>query len=188
MSFMNRQRNSFQDYTKNFINIDTLCDVLTNTQKEEGIEPTFELKDKYKTVEKEEKQESQKENIKTEVKDKECPLPEKYAKFAALLGYDSDDDDDEDDLYVCELCDSLGSCQKYDSGICDSCSVCESCNQYLNDECSGCSYSVYRDGTYYRDKVSESELINSDDLEAFNLIKEGVSKKRLSMERFSVLK
>ena len=56
MSFMNRQRNSFQDYTKNFINIDTLCDVLTNTQKEEGIEPTFELKDKYKTVEKEEKQ------------------------------------------------------------------------------------------------------------------------------------
>lgn len=185
MSFMNRNRSSFQDYTRNFINIDTLCDVLTNTQNEEGIKPIFELKDKYKTAEK--KEETPKEDKKPEVK-KECPLPEKYMKYAALIGYDSDEDDDEDDLYVCELCDSLGSCQKYDACVCDSCTCCESCDQYLNDECSGCSYSVYRDGTYYRDKVSESEILNPQDLEAFDLIKSGVSRKRLSMERFSVLR
>ena len=187
MSYLNRTRNSFTDYSRNFINIDTLCDVLSETQREENIKPTFELKDKYKTIEKDVKKEEPQKPETT--KPKECPLPEKYMKYAALLGVSSDDDDDEEDeLYVCELCDAIGSCQKYDSGICDSCTTCESCNQFLNDECSGCGYSVYRDGRYYRDKVSESELIGSDDLEAFEMIKSGVSKKRLCMERFSVLK
>ena len=187
MSYLNRTRNSFTDYSRNFINIDTLCDVLSETQREENIKPTFELKDKYKTIEKDVKKEEPQKPETTKPKD--CPLPEKYMKYAALLGVSSDDDDDEEDeLYVCELCDAIGSCQKYDSGLCDSCTTCESCNQFLNDECSGCGYSVYRDGRYYRDKVSESELIGSDDLEAFEMIKSGVSKKRLCMERFSVLK
>ena len=92
MSYLNRTRNSFTDYSRNFINIDSLCDVLSETQREENIKPTFELKDNYKTIEKEVKKE---EPQKPETKPKDCPLPEKYMKYAALLGVSSDDDDEE---------------------------------------------------------------------------------------------
>ena len=173
------------DFTQNFINIDNLCDAMSIAQEQMGLEPTFELKDVYK-VHHEEKKVVKKE----ETKEKK-PCGKGCGLFDVLMGHYSDgEDDDEDDFYLCELCSALsGYEKKYDASICDSCDQCEYCDQYINEECSGCSYSTFRDGEYYRDKVDASEIIGSEDLDVLTEASSGdISKDRLPVKRFSVLR
>lgn len=57
-----------------------------------------------------------------------------------------------------------------------------------NTECSGCSYSIYRDGTYYRDRISAEELMESEDTKIFKELESGnISTDRLERSRFSLL-
>ena len=179
------------DYTQNFINIDVLCDVLSNTQKEAGIEPTFKLKEKYAN----EADDSKEEKVETKEKEEVCSCKECHGNcnenkipFHQLLGIYEDDDDDEDDFYLCEYCSSLGYKKAYDQSICDQCTVCLSCNQY-DSECSGCSYSRHRDGDYYSSKLTDAELLSESDLEIFNNVsKRNVDNDRLQINSFSILK
>ena len=178
------------DYTQNFINIDVLCDVLTNAQKEAGIKPTFKLKEKYAV-------ENESENTKVDKEEKEekhkCDgscnkCNESKLPFHELLGIYEDDDDDEDDFYLCEYCSSLGYKKNYDQSVCDQCTVCLSCNQY-DSECSGCSYSRFRDGEYYSNKLTDEELLSESDLSIFNNVSDrNVDKDRLQMSSFSILR
>lgn len=181
----NRQFALPMDYTKNYINIDTLCDALSTTEEDLGIDKTFELKKEHQKA-------SSDRNHNCSSDCNKCKKGNDVFKdhpYGALMkslvgGYD----DDEDDFYMCEMCTGLtGYKKKYNPVICDACTLCETCDQYLHEECSGCSYSTYRDGTYYRDKVDESEILDQDELDAIKDIQgEYVSKRRLPMERFSI--
>lgn len=176
------------DLTNNFLNIDKLCDVLVTTQKSNGEEISF--KERTYDDEEPEKPKTSKESEchgcgKPCHKENDNPTRN---RFIGLLEDDDDDDDDEDDFYLCEYCDSLGYRQKYDASRCDSCSVCESCTEYEEGECSGCSYSIYRDGTYYRDRISAEELMESEDTKIFRELESGnISTDRLERSRFSLL-
>ena len=65
------------------------------------------------------------------------------------------------------MCDKLGYSGSYVPEVCDTCKACAGCAEYEMDECSGCSYSVYRDGEYYHEKLPESELISDHDAQLF---------------------
>ena len=180
------------DLISNFINIDTLADVLTVAQEMEGIEPTFKVakvddngNKTRKAVEcKETKHDKCKACHASKPKDKTGDIDSiDWDLVASPFDYTSDDEDDDTD-YICEYCDSLGYTQKYIPDVCDRCSVCESCTEYQTD-CDGCSFSVFRDGHYYRDKLSESDLVDVDDLDKFNEIEE-CNKERLERKSFSV--
>lgn len=174
------------DLTGNFLNIDKLCDVLVTTQKSSGQETSF----REKTYDDDEGPETPKQS-----KEHEChgcgscqkeDTPNRN-RFIGLLE-DDEEDEDEDDFYLCEYCDSLGYRQKYDASRCDMCTVCESCDEYDEGTCSGCSYSIYRDGTYYRDRISADELMESEDTKIFKELESGnVSEERIERSRFSLL-
>lgn len=146
-----------------YTNIDKLIDAFNSAQEAEGIKKTF----------------AEDENVGKSVSkrsDNNIQLPEQTKKkggwFCGVFMTEDDDfdDDDENGIYVCEYCDKLGYHQKYRPEICDSCRACDTCNQYEIGDCSGCSYSIYRDGEYYRDKISESELMSDKDIELFQII------------------
>lgn len=67
-----------------------------------------------------------------------------------IFVYDENDLlDDSDELYICEMCMSVGFDQKYRPEVCDSCEECLSCSDYLRGDCDGCGYStVYNGGRY----------------------------------------
>lgn len=162
------------DLANNFINIDTLCDVLTTTQKTIGVKTIFESTDEFSQP----VQKVDEENV--EPMDRESVMkmlnPTGDWLDCNINYYDSDDDyEDEDDNepFVCDLCDALGYGLKYRPEICDKCRKCETCMEYVHDECSGCEYSIYRDGKYYRDKLPESELIDEDDIDTMEQFKFG---------------
>lgn len=177
------------DITHNFLNIDSLCDVLVTTQKSNGETTSFRQKT-YDEDDEPQKPKTSKEHD-CHACGKSCRKEEEdnpnRNRFIGLLE-DDDDEDDEDDFYLCEYCDSLGYRQKYDASRCDTCSVCESCDEYEEGECSGCSYSIYRDGSYYRDRVNADDLMESDDTKIFKELDSGdVSEKRFDRSRFSLL-
>jgi hypothetical protein len=143
-----------------FIDIDSIIKAYTTAQEAEGITPTFEenvdiLKDKRKEYEIPQEQEQTKKR--------------QGGWFCGIFNMEIDDFDDEDGdgIYICEYCDKLGYHQKYRPEICDTCQACDSCSQYESGECSGCSFSIYRDGEYYRDKIPESELMTENDMKLF---------------------
>lgn len=148
-----------------FINIDTLLDVLCKTQENLG-EPLI-FKEVSGRVEK-----LSKSNNDNDSEVNGCPKRQSALKagdFSMTMRMGMVDDDD-DGIYVCDYCQVLGYSKKYKPEICDSCKVCESCAEYDDDECSGCSYSIYRDGTFYRDKLSDEDLFSQEDLKIINSI------------------
>ena len=145
-----------------FVNIDKVISAFTTAQIASGIKPTFEEADPNR-------KKSSTENNNEEPKKGSGRCGWFAGKFQ--VGYDEEEEDDNKD-YICEYCDRLGYHQKYRPEICDSCHICESCNEYDNNECSGCSFSVYRDGQYYRDKISEDELLSSHDKELLSHLQE----------------
>ena len=182
------QSGSAIDITNNFLNIDKLCDVLVTTQKSNGESTSF----RQKTFDDDEEPQKPKTSKEHECHGcgKSCQKEDDPTRnrFIGLLESDDYDDDDEDDFYLCEYCDALGYRQKYDASRCDMCSVCESCAEYEEGECSGCSYSIYRDGSYYRDRINADELMESDDTKIFKELESGsVSEERLERSRFSLL-
>ena len=192
-----RFTNKGVDFSNNFINIDTLIDVLSAAQKSEGVTPTFQLSlidqqgnktrhvdNTEVTVDKEEKKSTCNGCKAPCGKSKQGPDDFDWNILMSPLGSSDYDDEDDGEPYICEFCDSLGYNQKYKPDICDKCSVCESCEQYEN-ECDGCEFSVYRDGRFYRDKLSESELLDGQDLDSLNEMNE-VSKERFDSKGFSV--
>lgn len=165
------------DLSQNFINIDTLCDVLTNTQKTLGVKTIFESTEEHEvetTAVKPKQVIPENETIEEHIKRLN---PTGNWLDCRIKYYDDEDfeDDEDDEPFVCDLCDALGYSMKYRPEICDKCKKCETCMEYINDECSGCEYSIYRDGTFYRDKLSESDLIDEDDLDIMNSFKFGCS-------------
>lgn len=175
------------DLTQNFLNIDKLCDVLVTTQKTNGGTTSFRQKT-YDEDDEPEKPKTSKEHD-CHGCGKPCHQEDNPNKnrFIGLLE-DDEEDDDEDDFYLCEYCDSLGYRRKYDASRCDSCSVCESCEEYEEGECSGCSYSIYRDGSYYRDRINANDLMESDDVKIFEELDSGnISNERFDRSRFSLL-
>ena len=151
---------------RSFINIDDILRVFSSAEKAEGLPETF----KQVVPDKEEKPKCDKRESDTKT---DIPKEKKLTPFAcgnfdmSLDGSDSIDEDD-DGIYVCDMCDRLGYSGKYIPEICDTCKACAACNEYDEGECSGCSYSIYRDGEYYHEKLPESELINEHDRELFN--------------------
>lgn len=167
------------DAAGNFINIDKLVEAFSSAQEAEGITKTFE----------------ENENVIKSVKTSNNitqtlqHTQKKGGWFCGVFMTEDDDfDDDGDGIYVCEYCDKLGYHQKYRPEICDSCRVCDSCNQYENGECSGCSYSIYRDGEYYRDKISESELMSDKDIELFQMLESDLPCERFKRKNGVVTK
>ena len=160
----NRFRDYRSDSSRSFINIDNLLRVFSSAEKSAGLPETFkEIKmDEPDTPKKCQTCQS---------KECETPKEKKLTPFAcgnfdmSLTGMDFEDEDD--GLYVCDMCDRLGYSGKYIPEICDTCKACAGCNEYTEEECSGCSYSIYRDGEYYHDKLPESELISDKDLQLF---------------------
>lgn len=157
------------DYSSQFINIDTLIDVLCRTQEKLG-EPLM-FKEIGGCVEKQSI--SQTESVENE--NQYCHHKKKMSAlrsgdFSMTMRVNIDDDDDDDD-YICDFCAALGYSRKYKPEICDVCKTCESCPQYEDEDCSGCSYSIYRDGTFYRDKLSDDQLFSQEDLRIINSIK-----------------
>lgn len=151
-----------------FTDIDKVLDAFTQAEKAEGVEPTFEEADIKLNGTKDRTSQC---DSKTCDKRMCLEKKKKSAWFSgnfdlSLQDYD-DDDEDEEQSYICEYCDALGYHQKYKPELCDTCSLCEQCSEYIDESCSGCSYSIYRDGEYYRDKMSESELLPETDLELF---------------------
>lgn len=178
-SVVNGVRSSV-DFTNNWINIDNLCDVLVATQTESGGEVTFESR--YDNNHDCHTCKSKCHNGSTK------PVEDGKNPFIGLIEGGYDDDDDEDDFYLCEYCDALGYRQKYDSTRCDTCTMCESCAEFDNDECSGCSYSIYRDGTYYRERASDDELLEGDDAAIFKQLQDNdITIERFEPSRFSLL-
>lgn len=166
---------SSRNFAQSFVNIDTLCSVYATTQQSLGQTPVFkekgEIDKKGENTESSETQTSH--GCDCRSCEKSCGKSTKKYDFSlnGLFGdgHISEEDDDQD--YICEYCGALGYKQKYIPEICDSCTQCSTCTEYINDECSGCSYSIYRDGTYYRDKMSEKDLFDETDLEMFESIK-----------------
>ena len=161
------------DLCQNFINIDTLCDVLTNAQRSMGIKPIFETTEEESLPEIEEK-----ESVNDNMTDEEYirklnPTGDWLDCNIKYIDDEYEYDEEDDEPFVCDLCDSLGYSLKYRPEICDKCRKCETCMEYVHEECDGCGYSIYRDGTYYRDKLPESELIDEDDLEIMENFKFG---------------
>lgn len=72
------------------------------------------------------------------------------------------DVEDDDGIYMCETCSSIRDGQ-YDPETCDQCTACENCTEYINGECDGCSFSIYRDGKYYRSKLDQEDLLDDED-------------------------
>ena len=173
------------DLTGNWINIDKLCDVLVATQEESGKDAQFKRKGYG--------EESDSDDVKRPCNCKSCDKScnddgNKENPFSALIAGVYGEDDDEDDFYLCEYCDALGYRQKYDAARCDSCTLCESCSEYDDGECSGCSYSVYRDGIYYRDRVDSSDILDSEDSDLFRKLESGeISGSHMDRSRFSLL-
>lgn len=157
------------DNARMFINIDDILQAFSSAERAEGLPETFKqiVSDKP-TKSKCDKCKAEK----CEVEFEEKITEKKKTPFAcgnfdmSLDGADIDDEDD--DIYVCDMCDKLGYSGKYIPEICDTCKACAGCNEYDDGECSGCSYSVYRDGEYYHDKLPESELISAEDIQLFN--------------------
>ena len=150
-----------------FVNIDDLMRVFSSAEKAEGLPETFKLR----TPDAEPTKCASCEPS----KDCNCqskPVEKKLTPFAcgsfdmSLNG--TDVGDDEDGIYVCDMCDRIGYSGKYVPEVCDTCKACAGCNEYDMGDCSGCSYSVYRDGEYYHEKLPESELISDRDIQLFN--------------------
>lgn len=78
------------------------------------------------------------------------------------------DDDDEDDEYICDYCNRIGYSLKYSPDICDECNACETCGKYEREDCDGCSYSVWRDGVRYGDKLSMEDTLSQYDIDVIN--------------------
>lgn len=145
-----------------FTNIDKIVEAFDSAREAEGIPPMFE-----------ENVEVAKKVKMKETNDEPDKNQKKGGWFQGVFGLeeDFDDEDDGDGIYVCEYCDLLGYHQKYRPEICDTCRMCETCAEYEDGDCSGCTYSVYRDGQYYRDKIPESELMTSHDIDLFQELK-----------------
>lgn len=172
--------------SSNFIDIDTLVSVYTETQKMLGVPPIF--KEGTKQMAEENKEEDKTCNHEcTTCKKSKKTKPEGFDFKMQGISVDDEYDSDEDDFFVCDICTALGYRRQYKPDICDSCKRCESCRMYLDDDCSGCSYSTYRDGEFYRNKLSDSELFSEYDLEVFESMKlDEKGGTRYEMTRFSI--
>lgn len=173
------------DVSRAFINIDVLCDAYTKVQKDMGKQPTFKEKESQEEIEEETPKTCDRCNKSCENKNTD----KKKIDFSIHGLYADAPDDEEDSEYICEWCDALGYKRKYKPEVCDNCSRCESCQEYDDEECSGCSYSRFRDGSYYRDKLSDEDLFSKEDLDILGEIK--LDKKggqRFESDRFSVTK
>ena len=161
-------RSSF-DYSQAFINMDTMCQVYSTTQETLGKKPTFIEKNKPEVVESKPEE--------THKCGAECkkPCQNKSDKTFDLTftGVFSENysDSEEDEDYICDFCNALGYGRKYRPEICDNCTQCQSCAEYEEEECSGCSYSVFRDGSYYRDKLTDEQLFSGNDLDILKTVK-----------------
>ena len=106
----NRQFALPMDYTKNYINIDTLCDALSTTEEDLGIDKTFELRKEHQKA-------SSDRNHNCSSDCNKCKKGNDVFKdhpYGALMkslvgGYDDDEDDDDEDgdaliEYECPHC------------------------------------------------------------------------------------
>jgi hypothetical protein len=162
----------FHDYradnARAFINIDDLLRVFSSAEKAEGLPETFTQKVPDDITKP--KCDMCKSN--NEQKESKKMTPFALGNFDMVLDGTDVGDDDDDGIYVCHMCDKLGYSGKYVPELCDTCKACASCAEYEQEECSGCSYSVYRDGEYYHEKLPESELISEHDAELFRELEE----------------
>ncbi len=161
------------DFSQSFVNIDTLCTVYSKTQELMGKTPTFKENGSKKGEEQPEqkKQTVVKTDAGCEGCHKECANKKIDLSLHGLFGNTSEELSDEEEIYICEFCTSLGYGNRYKPDVCDNCNTCESCREYMDEECSGCSYSRWRDGKYYRDKLDDTDLFSEQDLEVFESIK-----------------
>lgn len=186
-----------QDYTQSTINIDTICDVLTTTQHNAGVTPTLEIAylnettgEKFRRFQRRSPEdeeayeqakasgnrpsflpdEEENEPVKKKSHSQESGKGKRLSRFkTGTFDVIVEGEDEEDDLYVCEYCSALGYRRKYIPTICDSCDKClDGCRQYRDGSCEGCSFSRHRDGVPYSEKLSEDELLSSDDLQKLN--------------------
>ena len=170
---------SGHDYSQNFVNIDKLLDVFVKTQESVGHKPTFEQDVPLSTKndpEPEIKYKKKEENHNCGSCNKKCgscssSVESDKKVFIGEFEQSDFDEYDDESPYICEWCGALGYGSKYIPELCDSCNKCESCQEYIDEECGGCGYSVFQDGRYYREKISETELFAEDELEKFNSIK-----------------
>lgn len=149
------------DNARAFINIDDLLQVFSSAERAEGLPETFKQIAPMETTQPDDKHNA----VVEKPKDKKL-TPFACGNFDMSID-GMDIDDGEDGIYVCDMCDKLGYSGKYIPEICDTCKACAGCNEYEEGECSGCSFSVYRDGEYYHEKLPESELISEHDSELF---------------------
>jgi hypothetical protein len=176
MARIYRENGYNRSNSRSFVNIDDLMRVFSSAERAEGLPETFTLRVPEDTPT---KCSSCKSNGKCASSPK--PVERKMTPFQcgnfdmSLDGTDVEDDDD--GIYVCDLCERIGYSGKYVPEICDTCKACAGCNEYDTGECSGCSYSVYRDGEYYHEKLPESDLISERDFELFSELNETYTKR-----------
>lgn len=196
---------SSMDLTRGKINIDNLLDIVCSAQ-EEANKPVTLKEAKYNMMGmKIKSDEAYKDDDKetagcSKSSCRGCPSKcgktspkerdEDYNIWDPANKYTSDDEDD-DDEYICDYCNRIGYGLKYSPDICDECNECESCGKYAREECDGCSYSIWRDGKRYGDKLSMEDTLSEYDIAIINELSDELREpkyERLTSTGFTVRK
>lgn len=166
------------DFTRGKIDIDSLLDIVCSAQKDAD-QPVTLKEAKYNMmglkVKNDEAYEEKEETTGCKSGCGGCPSKcgsskkerdEDYNIWDPANKYK--DDEDDDDEYVCDYCNRIGYGLKYSPDICDECNECESCGKFAREECDGCSYSIWRDGKRYGDKLSMEDVLSDYDISVIN--------------------
>lgn len=162
------------DLSSHFYNVDDIGDAIVNEEMARGLEPSLELAvydcysgEKYRRFQKRTEEEEERYLISKG----QMPEPKKPMDISEHGDKEWDAAHKEEGIYLCEWCSKLGYKRKYNSEVCDSCHLCAECSQYERYECSGCSYSRYRNGTPYCERLRASDVLSKEDQVIFMEIK-----------------
>lgn len=192
------------DFTRNKVNIDNILDVVTQVQKDAGVEVSIKESkydkmgmklnaDKYYADDKESTSLSNNNDLqcgggcsgcKSKCSSRKVdPDIDVWSPEYKLMKEGIDDDDLEEEDVICDYCRRIGYSLKYIPEICDNCNDCESCGKYAREECEGCRYSIWRDGTRYGEKISMEEILSKHEMDIINELSS--EDRELVQERFT---